>query len=169
MNNSDSLFPLEPIVRKRGAYMVRNLRLVADVVCEAQAEKTEDPAAIVAYMADVWSQFPEQEQAWVILLNAAHRPVGRQLVSVGTMSQTIVAPREVFRAAIVGGARALVLLHNHPSGDPQPSCADVAITRKLRSASELLDICLLDHVIVGTPQADPVGLGYYSFRRGGLL
>ena len=59
--------------------------------------------------------------------------------------------------------------HNHPSGDPAPSSADVQVTRQLREAARALDIELLDHVILGQPAADPRGLGWYSFRQAGLL
>lgn len=78
-------------------------------------------------------------------------------------------PREVFRAAIRYGATAVVCVHNHPSGDPAPSAADVQVTRQLRDAAKAVDIELLDHVIVGRAAADPRGFGYYSFREAGVL
>ncbi|HRJ48868.1 MAG TPA: JAB domain-containing protein, partial [Opitutaceae bacterium] len=64
---------------------------------------------------------------------------------------------------------AVVCAHNHPSGDPAPSAADVQITRLLREAARTVDIQLLDHVILGRPEADPAGRGYYSFREAGVL
>ena len=78
-------------------------------------------------------------------------------------------PREVFRAAIETSASAVVCVHNHPSGDPSPSAADVRVTRTLREAAQTVDIALLDHVIVGDAAHDPTGLGYYSFRDAGVL
>ncbi len=60
-------------------------------------------------------------------------------------------------------------MHNHPSGDPAPSAADIQVTRQLREAARTVDIDLLDHVIVGTTTADPMGRGYYSFRDAGVL
>ncbi len=60
-------------------------------------------------------------------------------------------------------------MHNHPSGDPAPSAADVQVTRQLRDAAKAVDIELLDHVIVGRPVADPRGLGYHNFREAGVL
>jgi DNA repair protein RadC len=60
-------------------------------------------------------------------------------------------------------------VHNHPSGDPAPSAADIQVTRQLREAALAIDISLLDHVIIGQPTADPLGRGYYSFREAGLL
>jgi len=88
---------------------------------------------------------------------------------IGTLTSSLAHPREVFRAAILANAAAIVATHNHPSGDPAPSAADVAVTRQLREAAKALDIDLLDHVICGDAKADPRGLGYYSFREAGVL
>jgi hypothetical protein len=71
-------------------------------------------------------------------------------VSVGSLNQSIVHPREVFKTALASNAAALVLIHNHPSGDPSPSSEDIAITRRLKEAGDLLGIKVVDHVIVGT-------------------
>ena len=78
-------------------------------------------------------------------------------------------PREVFRCAIREAATGVVCVHNHPSGDPAPSAADLQITRQLREAAKAVDIELLDHVIIGREGADPQGRGYYSFREAGIL
>lgn len=87
-----------------------------------------------------------------------------------TATATLVHPREVFREALRHGATAIACVHNHPSsGDPAPSAPDMHITRQLREASKAVDIDLVDHVIVGRPEADPLGLGYFSFRSAGLL
>ena len=169
MNTTDSLFPLEPVVRQRGAYMVRNLRLVSEVVCEAPCETMDSPSDIVRFMADAWAGFPEQEQVWIVFLNTRNRPLGRELLTVGTDRQCLVSAREVLRSVLLAGAQAFVLLHNHPSGDPAPSAADVAITRSIRAAAEVVDVRFHDHVIVGEARHDPVGLGYFSFRVSGLL
>ncbi|MDI1335808.1 MAG: JAB domain-containing protein, partial [Lacunisphaera sp.] len=75
----------------------------------------------------------------------------------------------VFRAAIREGATAVICVHNHPSGDPAPSAADVQVTRQLRDAAKAIDIDLLDHVILGRAEADPLGRGMYSFRESGVL
>ena len=78
-------------------------------------------------------------------------------------------PREVFREAIREGALAIICVHNHPSGDPAPSAADLNATRQLREAAKTVGIELLDHVILGQSSRDPVGLGHYSFRAAGLI
>lgn len=109
------------------------------------------------------------EKCWVVSLNSRNRVLRCAELSSGTSRQTLVRIAEVLREAVREGASAFILAHNHPSGDPQPSSADAAITRQLRSASEIVDVYLQDHLILGDPALDPVGLGYYSFRRGGLL
>ena len=88
------------------------------------------------------------EQFGVVLLDTKHRFLRTTLLSVGTLDTSIVHPREVFRAAASAGAAALVLFHNHPSGDPTPSEDDVALTRRMVRAGELMGISVLDHVIV---------------------
>jgi DNA repair protein RadC len=77
---------------------------------------------------------------------------GHQLVTIGTMDTMLVHPREVFRVAVVGCAAAIVLMHNHPSGDQTPSEADIKVTRDLIRAGQLLKIEVLDHVIMGNPK-----------------
>jgi len=85
----------------------------------------------------------------VLMLNTRRRVKGHQLVTIGTMDTLLVHPREVFRAAVIAAASALVVLHNHPSGDPTPSEADIKVTRDLIRAGQLLKIEVLDHVIIG--------------------
>ena len=88
------------------------------------------------------------EQFGVVLLDTKHRILRTSVLSVGTLDASIVHPREVFRAAASAGASALVLFHNHPSGDPTPSGDDVELTRRMIRAGELMGITVLDHVIV---------------------
>ncbi len=109
------------------------------------------------------------EKFWVLCLNRKNRLLKQVEVTSGTATSSLAHPREVFREAIRQGATAVVCVHNHPSGDPAPSAADVQVTRQLRDAAKAVDIELLDHVIVGRPGADPQGRGYYSFRGAGLL
>lgn len=86
-----------------------------------------------------------------LILNTRRRVRGHQLLSIGTMDTILVHPREVFRGAIIAGAAAIIVMHNHPSGDPEPSEADVKVTRDLIRAGQLLKIEVLDHVIMGNP------------------
>jgi DNA repair protein RadC len=91
-----------------------------------------------------------REHFLVLLLNARHEVMGRETVSVGSLNASIVHPREVFRPAVVASAAATVLVHNHPSGDPEPSEEDLSISKRLVEAGELLGISVLDHVIVAS-------------------
>ncbi|HYP16519.1 MAG TPA: DNA repair protein RadC [Opitutus sp.] len=109
------------------------------------------------------------EKFWVLCLNRKNRLIRRVEVTSGTATAALAHPREVFREAIRESATAVICSHNHPSGDPAPSAADVQLTRQLREAAVAIDISLLDHVIVGRAGADPAGRGYYSFREAGLL
>lgn len=109
------------------------------------------------------------EKFWVLCLNRKNRLLKQVEITSGTATSSLAHPREVFREVIHQGATAAVCVHNHPSGDPAPSAADVQVTRQLREAARTLDIDLQDHVIVGQPAADPRGTGYYSFREAGVL
>jgi DNA repair protein RadC len=109
------------------------------------------------------------EKFWVVCLNRKNRLVKRVEITSGTASNSLVHPREVFRDAIREGALAIVCVHNHPSGDPTPSAADIQVTRQLREAAKTVSIDLVDHVIIGQKSCDPAGLGHYSFRAAGLL
>jgi DNA repair protein RadC len=109
------------------------------------------------------------EKLWVLCLNRKNRLIKRVEVTSGTATSALAHPREVFRAAIRESATAIVCAHNHPSGDPAPSAADLQITRLLRDAAQTVEIGLLDHVILGRASADPLGKGYYSFRDAGVI
>jgi DNA repair protein RadC len=87
----------------------------------------------------------------ILLLNTRRRVRGHQLVTIGTLDTLLVHPREVFRVAVISSAAAVVLIHNHPSGDPSPSEADIRVTRDLIRAGQLIKIDVLDHIIVGNP------------------
>lgn len=126
------------------------------------------PELIAQHMAP-YANGLEIEKFWVACLNRKNRLIKLVEVTTGTATSSLAHPREVFRAAIRHGATAVVCIHNHPSGDPGPSAADVQVTRQLREAAKAVDIELLDHVIVGRAGADPQGRGYYSFREAGIV
>ena len=111
----------------------------------------------------------EVEKFFVLCLNRKNRLLKRWEISSGTAHTALAHPREVFRAALRESASAIICAHNHPSGDPAPSAADVQVTRQLREAARTVDIPLLDHVILGRPGSDPTGKGHYSFREAGVL
>jgi DNA repair protein RadC len=105
---------------------------------------------------------PERECMVILFLNVRKRVKGHQLVSTGTMDTCLIHPREVFRAAIVTSAAAIILMHNHPSGDSLPSEADIKVTRDLIRAGQLLKIEVIDHVIMGGGRTSLRELGYFA-------
>ncbi|HKL85499.1 MAG TPA: DNA repair protein RadC [Treponemataceae bacterium] len=104
----------------------------------------------------------KQEQFLCVSLNGAHEVLGIRVVSIGILNKTIVHPREVFGDPITDRAAAIIVCHNHPSGQLEPSEEDKNITRRLSNAGEILGISLLDHLIIS-----PRG-GYFSFIEAGL-
>ena len=106
---------------------------------------------------------PERENFVVLILNTRRRIRGHQLVSIGTMDTLLIHPRDVFRIAIAApGSAAIIVLHNHPSGDPTPSDADIRVTRDLIKAGQLLRIELLDHIIIGAKHLSLRSFGYFQ-------
>jgi DNA repair protein RadC len=98
------------------------------------------------------------EQCGVVLLDARHGLLKTTLLTVGTVDASLVHPRDVFREATMAGAAAVVIFHNHPSGDPTPSAADVALTDRMAAAAAVMGIELLDHLVLADSR-------YYSFRE----
>jgi DNA repair protein RadC len=107
---------------------------------------------------------PDREYFVTLMLDGKNRITGLHVVSEGSLNQSIVHPRETFKAAILANAAAVILAHNHPSGDTAPSREDREITRRLKEAGDLLGIKVLDHVIVATDTGN-----YLSFTESGLL
>jgi DNA repair protein RadC len=132
------------------------------------ATRRLEPGARIHGPADVHRHFFERlrdcphEQFLVLLVDGRHRVMSEVLVSQGTLTASLVHPREVFRQAIRRSAAALVLVHNHPSGDPAPSGEDRQVTERLQEAGEVIGIRVLDHVIVAER-------GFHSFRDRGEL
>jgi len=103
-----------------------------------------------------------KEYFLTLLLDGKNRIIRRAQVSEGSLNQSIVHPREVFVPAVKESAAAIILVHNHPSGDPAPSSEDIAITRRLREAGDIMGIKILDHIIIGDGE-------FVSFVERGLL
>jgi DNA repair protein RadC len=111
----------------------------------------------------------EVEHFWALCLDRKNRLLRRVEVSRGTATACLVHPREVFKEAIKLSACGIIAVHNHPSGDPAPSRADIQVTRQLREAAKIIGIDLLDHIVLGERSKDPQGLGLYSFNEAGLI
>jgi DNA repair protein RadC len=110
-----------------------------------------------------------QEAFVIITLNTKNRAINKHLISLGTLNSALVHPREVFRVAIMDCANALLLAHNHPSGDVTPSAEDIKITRQLVSAGQIMGIKVLDHVILGTAEETASSHPFLSLREAGLV
>jgi DNA repair protein RadC len=126
---------------------------------EPRIRSSADASRMLAtYLADV-----DREHFVVLMLDQKNQVIGLHTVSMGSLTASIVHPREVYKAAILANAAAIICGHNHPSGDTQPSREDRAITLRLVDAGKLLGINVLDHIIIG-------GAGtYFSFADEGLL
>lgn len=154
-------------------YNMKEWKLVAlKEYNQRSAFLADTPAAVAQYYHEYVTQSPlftsETENFWTYHLNTRSRIIGINLVAHGTLDTLLVHPREVFRPACVGNAAAVVLLHNHPSGDPSPSEADIKVTRDLIRAGQMLKIEVLDHVIIGQATTEsPVG--YVSLRELGYF
>jgi DNA repair protein RadC len=145
------------------------LRLVKEVTFPAPPDFPESPVSCHSprHVFEFMKPFAERETVenfWIVPLDARHNVLHNSPVVItrGILNSSLVHPREVFRASITVGAAAILLVHNHPSGDPTPSADDRAITAQLVAAGRLLDIPVADHVIVGRGR-------YVSFAEGGML
>jgi DNA repair protein RadC len=128
--------------------------------------------------ADIWRQhvetaswFDSQKEALVLItLDTRCRATGYNLVSLGSLNESTASIREILRPAIVAAAYGIIIMHNHPSGDPSPSEADRRVTRRLKEACEIVGIRLFDHVVVGNASLAPhAPSGRFSFRECGLI
>ncbi len=104
----------------------------------------------------------KQEYVLCLSLDSGCRLIARRVVTIGTLTSSLIYPREVFAAPLKDRAASVVIAHNHPSGDVSPSRADIAVTQQLVAAGQILGIAMRDHLIV-------TNVDYYSFRRSGLL
>jgi len=133
---------------------------------EIVAAQIDNPLAVDALLGEEMRSL-HQESLRVIILNTRLRLIRTDEVFRGTVNESIAHPREIFRAAVHHSAYAIIVVHNHPSGDPSPSEADRKLTQRLVEAANIMQIRLLDHVILG--QAIGSRPSYFSFRESGLI
>lgn len=142
---------------------VINIQMVREKTLLYNGDRLTAPeqaaAAFCALLGDV-----DREYFVALLLDGKNRITGIYQVSQGSLNQSIVHPRETFKAAILANAAAMILAHNHPSGDLTPSSEDLSITRRLKEAGDLLGIKILDHVIIDTETKN-----YLSFIEAGHI
>lgn len=159
---------VQPLRKHQHARQPKEFKVVALRECPMPAgmQMCDTPALAFEY----WNRHiplhpyfnPEQECLVALMLNARRRVKGHVLISTGVQDTLLVHPRDVFRPALVAATNAIILMHNHPSGDATPSEADIKVTRDLIRAGQLLKVDLLDHVIVGKGEFKSLReLGYF--------
>src|SRR5919108_1408280 len=159
----DDLRRVAGIGSARAAQIVAAVELGRRTLTRAGRQRVQitSPRIVAELLLPLYGNRPV-EQFGVVLLDTKHRVMRTTVVSVGTLDASIVHPREIFREAASAGAAAIVVFHNHPSGDPEPSQEDVQLTRRLVAAGVLMGIDVLDHVILGEAR-------YCSLREKGCL
>jgi DNA repair protein RadC len=127
----------------------------------------EKPAALYLKPEDIWEKLKDyrehkKEHFIIFYLDSRNREIKNEVVSVGSLNANLVHPREVFEPAVKNLAAQVILAHNHPSGDPEPSEDDLALNKRLAEAGKILGIEVIDHIIIAKS-------GYLSFKEKGLL
>jgi len=166
----------EDFMEIRGIGKVKSLQLLAVMALAKRILQEQDGGAAKFDTAEIVARHfrplivgLEVEHFWVLCLDRKNRLLRRVEVTKGTATNCLVHAREVFRDAIKLSSSAIIAVHNHPSGDPAPSRADIHVTRQLREAAKIIGIDLIDHIVVGEAAKDPNRLGYYSFNDAGLV
>jgi DNA repair protein RadC len=167
--------PLEALAKVKGVGSTKAIQLKAAFeLARRLSEESHGHQPILTTPADVAAvvgpllQHLSHEEFRVLLLNTKHALIRVSEVSRGSLNASIVEPREVFQNAIAASAAAVILAHNHPSGDPTPSAEDVSITKRLVKAGELLGISVLDHIIIGQ-RAKGSDRDFVSLKELGLV
>lgn len=151
-------------IGKVKALQIRALAELSKRIAMTKAEEKLDfsePEKIAGYYMEQL-RHEKKEKVVLILLDSVCRKIKDLILTVGTVNSSLISPREIFQEALRADAVNLILLHNHPSGDPTPSRQDIAATKRVRKAAEIMNIPLLDHIILGDRR-------YFSLKEEGLL
>lgn len=151
----------------KGVQLAAAFGLASRLARETLTRQRLDTPQLVNELLGAEMRALHNESLRVVLLDTKFHLLRVEEISLGSLNESIAHPREIFRPAIVYSAYAVILVHNHPSGDPTPSSADHRLTRSLAQAAELLQIRLLDHVIIGS--GDNGRTPYFSFGEAGLI
>ncbi len=166
--------PVGELARIKGIGQAKAIGLKAAFALAARLARSEAESRRVETAEDVVRLLGEEmrlldyESLRVLCLNTQHRLLAVEEVTRGTLNESLFHPREAFRPALARQAFAVIFVHNHPSGDPRPSAADLQVTRRMKQAGELLQIAVLDHVILGAPR-EGVEKSYCSLHEEGEL
>ena len=158
-----SLMKISGIGQAKAVELLAVIEIAKRVRMQQSEEKItlDNPASIADYFMGQM-RYLNQEHLYVCLFDTRCHYIGQQLISIGTIDMAVFSPREIFREAIKRSAASIVLLHNHPSGDPEPSDSDCEATRQCVIAGAMLGIQVLDHIIIGDNN-------YYSFMKNGQM
>jgi DNA repair protein RadC len=162
------------LAKVKGVGQAKAIGLKAAFALAARLARSEAEARAIETADDVARLLGEEmrlldyESVRVICLNTKHMVLAVEEVTRGILNESLFHPREAFRPALARQAHAIILVHNHPSGNPSPSDADLAVTRRMKEAGALMQIELLDHIILGAPRAGEEK-SYFSFKNEGLL
>ena len=168
MPTIETLFGIEEVPAKIRSIKFRTIKPVFETLTvKENVAGYFDPKARLTQPSQIWELFrwlgrESKEYMIVLLLDGKNRLNAVDICSIGTLNQSLCHPREIFKSALIASCAAIVILHNHPSGCTEPSSEDVQITRRLKEASEIIGIKLLDHLIVSADE-------YTSFVEKGLM
>ena len=159
----DDLLRMRGLGEARAAQVMAALEIGRRVLAARPAERPQitSPRDAAHFLMPEYSARPV-EQFGLVMLDTRHRVLRTSVLTVGTLDCAAVQPRDVFRQALLASAAAVVMFHNHPSGDPQPSGEDVELTRRTVAAGELMGIRVVDHVVLGDGR-------YCSLKESGYL
>ena len=145
-----NIYTVKQVKEKGGLYDVESKKI----------KSPEDAENIIQTVLDLNSE--AVEKFGILTLNTKNEVAGIHIISIGNLNSSIVHPREVFKAAILNNAASIILFHNHPSGDPQPSSEDVKITKRLIEAGSIMGIDVMDHIVTGDGK-------YKSLKKMGFI
>lgn len=165
--NVDELRKIRGIGKAKAMHLVAAFQLGRRLANERLTRQKLDSPELVYELVEAEMRALHKESLRVILLDTRYHHLATEQVSLGSVNESIAHPRDIFRPALVASAYAVIVVHNHPSGDPSPSQSDHSLTRRLAEVAELLQIKLLDHVIIGGPAEGRQP--YFSFREAGVL
>jgi len=164
---------VDELSKIRGVGFAKAVQLVAAfglgqrLARETLTKRKLDSPELVNELVGAEMRMLRKESLCVILLDTRYHWIRTEPISLGSINESIAHPREIFRPALISSAYAVIVVHNHPSGDASPSQTDHNLTRRLAEAAELLQIKLLDHIIIGAPTER--NTGYFSFKEAGVL
>lgn len=160
-NQTLSLFTAEELqIKKVPKYCIK---LVTEAQVFYDGKKISGASDIADFLKTTGLHEKAQEEFYAIYLNTKNKIIGFEMVSRGTLNASLVHPRDVFKGALLANAHAIILAHNHPSGDTEPSHADKSVTETLVKAGQLMNVEVLDHVIIGSNGS------FFSFRDHSLI